>query len=771
MDKSITKIIDYEKLKQSEAIQYLEKTKKYRAAIDDILMLESGLMLQRREGVLQHQNTNKENYPDILKDYLSDINKSSDHIMKTLIVLKSNEITASLLVDSPVLIGHHIDINTKDKAVYSLSIKEFATEYLTYVRKQYDIILALLKRTDRTAGMFNTKTIELMESLLTKENILENPHPARMRSKLGDKIDRIKRKVKLTDEETEAIDLLLREDDDTFKPLYHSTNLYDEKFTKKEDIVFASHFRGTDEDLISKESGKILSSKVLISNYLNLVFKIDYYFKKHLTEVSSKRKFLPVMCSIKDYLSKDKAYLEGLEEYDKDHPFTKQVSAKSSFESSIDKMSDAYIKAKNIARKINIALTYSDWKQHLHSTRILHGYKIDNEDTILSQGEMIEMLKKATLTMAERIYDRSMSESGTPFSLSINEEYYTKDLISDILDYFYLNGTAEDIAFDKTKEYFHDRATFHSTLKDSLIIDFREGAKQTLNTFAQEKFDEDEEFKGVVDLMERHPYHNYYELDKDIFSRSSMMDIPYLIDFIKNSAQITPAVNHRCGLKFRKLGNYKARGIYFSHTTTMGLDYRKGQHSHVHELAHHIDLNSYKRDRKKMAALLYEHFRYKINNRISYYLKDEELIARAAEVALLLQASKYKELKNRHQHKNQLLNTMRHNYENSGVYAFMKPWEEYFPDEVYLNIEEMIQGNNLHLVDLVMEYFESFWNVTDNDGLVMSDVKVDYGYNHANKYPKSHHSYSYLLSKIYGVSHPNANKEEYLNAILGPLLG
>ena len=75
-------------------------------------------------------------------------------------------------------------------------------------------------------------------------------------------------------------------------------------------------------------------------------------------------------------------------------------------------------------------------------------------------------------------------------------------------------------------------------------------------------------------------------------------------DFFYATSKLKIPALYRCDVKFRKLKQYRASGIYFSHTKTLGLDFRDGMWSYIHEIAHHIDINGYRKAREKMIIYL-----------------------------------------------------------------------------------------------------------------------------------------------------------------------
>jgi len=777
-----TVLIKHELLKSNPITEYLAKNKKLHSAIECLLLAESGNLLQKRDGVLQHQNTNKENYPVLLKDFLSDVNKSTSYILNSLQLVKKDATLSSLLHDAPVLVGHEMVIGEDE--VISLKIKSLSDSYFEWINDLCQSLLSLVRDAEddkiKIRGLIYNDIAKMLDFLPKISSYYKKMHPLMIKGNIGKilaKIDLESIRESYPDA-VKAIEYIQKQEDSIFRYLYYSNNLFDEKITNKGDLVYVIRVKGEPLEFISRNSAKARKSSSTVSYTFDGDPSISFYLKKTILETATKKEIMPLMCSIKDYFSRDRFIKDigrNTHGYSKTHPFNIQNVVKGKFDSSVEALWDSFLDTKRILQGKKVSLgnaTYSfeEWKRHLGVPKLFYGYKSESQNA-LSYAEIEKHLGKATRTMLNRIFGRSREEDESAgFLKTINEEYFIHEVIVNLLDYMYDEQHEGDGEINTSLFGYHERSTFHSTLKDSIVIDFRNNSEGEMNSFALGMLDKEERFSELVDAMRAHPYHNYYEIDKGALGSSSEMPIPYLIDYLKNASGLSPSTAYRCGFKLRKLGKYKASGIYFSHTKTMGIDFRVGKHSYVHELAHHIDLSGYKKDRNKMIGVLYAYFKRRISERTEYYLRDEELIARGAEVAMVLVASDYATLSTLGLSPQTLLHKLRESYASSKQRAYMKPWDEYFPEEMYLDIEALILSNDTHLIDIILEYFESYWSENIGTNNLLKDADVDYGSNTSFKYPTAQRSYDYYHCSMYNVEHSPVDRDAFLGGLILPLL-
>ena len=82
-----TLLLDKGKLEDKTTVEYIQKNKNISHLVEILLLVEDNILLQKRDNVLKHQNTLKDNYTSILKDFLIDISKSVELLKKTILKL------------------------------------------------------------------------------------------------------------------------------------------------------------------------------------------------------------------------------------------------------------------------------------------------------------------------------------------------------------------------------------------------------------------------------------------------------------------------------------------------------------------------------------------------------------------------------------------------------------------------------------------------------------------------------------------------------------
>ncbi|WP_326516078.1 PBECR4 domain-containing protein [Ligilactobacillus murinus] len=169
-----------------------------------------------------------------------------------------------------------------------------------------------------------------------------------------------------------------------------------------------------------------------------------------------------------------------------------------------------------------------------------------------------------------------------------------------------------------------------------------------------------EETQKVMDNTELKEYFKFVELDNDV-------DLKLFGDFEREMhrvQEVLPKINDtKPDLRLRKLGNYKAAGLYFPFNKTIALDFRSdstenrdeykpsepGIRSFIHEYGHYLDYNLVNSDGMTTSLSLEQEFRPIIENYVeqlkengiysqshgktaNYYAVPTEVFARAFEV-------------------------------------------------------------------------------------------------------------------------------------------
>lgn len=718
--------------------------------IELLYQLDCKINLISNELLLDYQNTNSENFPFILKDFINSVNKSSNIIIDTIIDVLRN--CKEIIVDKPSILEHPIQLNEKTSILESVYIKNSYITYLNEVNKKALIVRNYLKSINSNIlvkfeyySQFDNNRFDEINCLLTKEGDLKdiseenifnfNKFQAKREAivlNLGDEIKKIlsKNRVHLDINTIEALEFFSyrakEEYNNYFNELYYSVNLYDEKVIEKKSQIFFyetknEKFEIVGNDVISENKKSTSWTYSFVCN-----FNIDYYIKKYMIEQYTKKDMFSFMCLYKDYLS-NYNYLNfcNKNEFNQKHPMIIEA---------------------NLLHEVNtIAKRFNDRLKHYDE--LIEQTRMSNKDLLIitkSVYEWMNILKfpEATkkifinkflnnqeptiddISLAIKDYGNKIIENeiGKVLNTEEKEKNYSnikRDLkfIDEVINnifykLYYIDLVDEESNGSEINRHFskRDRATFQTTLKESLVFDLRND-RLILSDNIKTLINEDKVSK-IVELMKNHKYHDYLEIDKEAILKSCTLSLDDIIIMLEKINLLNIPVPQKCALKFRKLGNYKASGIYFSFSKQLGVDYRIGMSSYIHELAHHIDLNTDNQNRNIMLLRLHEYFDFKIENRREYYLKNEELIARAAEVSMILllgRYDKYKEFYDKGEINGETLyNAVISAFKKHKFSNFMGEQNNYENIE-YINIKDEILNNNFEFLEFILIYFKCFW--------------------------------------------------------------
>lgn len=184
-----------------------------------------------------------------------------------------------------------------------------------------------------------------------------------------------------------------------------------------------------------------------------------------------------------------------------------------------------------------------------------------------------------------------------------------------------------------------ERSMIDSVLSTSSLIT-RDGIEQMASPHKKEK----EKINIIYKMIQKHPYIQAVEIDKDVSLDSMILTIRETINTNFNMSSDT-------FLKARKLGNYNARGLYRDSDKIVAIDVSE-PNALIHEFVHAVEFSSrdimYSPQRMQMKNdlldrldkdLLTETYGAKFT---SYLTKDVEVIARGGEIAYLLNQHDYK---------------------------------------------------------------------------------------------------------------------------------
>lgn len=766
--------------------------------LEFILNTNNKIKLFSNTLLLEYQNTNFENYQFIMKDFINEVNKSS-----TILINAFNAIYKEfkeIIVDEPSILNHKIIFNEKTNIIESQTIREYYCAYLNELIHKGIIARNFLRK-------INSEHLKKFESymqfdrnkyaedrVIVDENdeaktiTLDNPFQFKkfqgrreaLVLNMGKELRSVLRRNKDTidDDSRVALEFFTyktdEEHDDYINELYYSVNLSDEKIINKKEQVFFYSVGEKKFDFIGRDIIEAKKKNIVWTYSFESDFNIEYYIRKYLIEEYARKDMFSFMCIYKDFLS-NYVYLNHSDKrnFNQKHPMIQEANL-------LEQVDNA---TKKYTKRLNFYLDE------------LEQIRVNNKESLIltkSTKEWCELLlfPDATKKFFFNKFVKNLEPTIDEFLVVLNEygnraidNEINKILINDELRNQYKNvknvlifldqsinsifnrlyyideeeGTSTDI-FDKSRFFnARERATFHSVLKESLVFDNRRGSLSiNENSF---KYLNKEQIEEISERLTSHKYHDYIEIDSDVLQnlKSNSINIDEIISMLEKTNKFDFPVPQKCALKFRKLGNYKAIGIYFSFSKQLGVDYRKGKTSYIHEIAHHIDLNTKNDNRKYMVSMLNKYFKYRISNRTDYYLKSEELIARAAEVSLLLLLGRYHQYKEFYDRKEineeTLFQAVANAFKKSKYNSFMQCFESYQSEE-YIDIEKEILNCNFEFIEKLLTYFKAFWSGKELSSLeekrFASNINVEY--NNENNFAKKN-EYSY--DKFYRGLFPN----------------
>lgn len=281
------------------------------------------------------------------------------------------------------------------------------------------------------------------------------------------------------------------------------------------------------------------------------------------------------------------------------------------------------------------------------------------------------------------------------------------------------------------------RASVFDIKVDSYVLNLRDG-KFELNEQAQKLYNSSAVFKKAIDNLRENKYYDYFEFDRDFIDgknkgenkEENLLQLLEFSEAIKNTK--LPVSKSNC-FKVRKLGNYggtdvRVGGIYFHNCNTIVVDTRDNSFfsSVRHEEIHRADLNNLNKiGRGYLVDILSEYFDNKLSNLNdkfkSYLMIPEELIARAGEIAYLLKLGNfekhYASFLTKELSKDEMLQKMKEDFENSSDSILMKPFDTYLKSNEYIDFDKIVDIDSIEnkLIPLIQEYYKSFFGEEKTD--------------------------------------------------------
>ncbi|WP_152633295.1 hypothetical protein [Aliarcobacter butzleri] len=786
------KIIDINKIKEIGLENLSSRfSKKTIEAIEILSSYENNLLIRENNKLLEYQNTNYENYQWILKDFIDEVNISSSLIISYIKEVIKN--AKDIVFENPTILDHSIVYIQDTDTIESKTIKEHYINYLNLVNefglkaskflKIYDFELyenfnEIMLFTPNAAKCMIDERGHLIK--YTEENLFNYKIYQEKRAyivldygvQIQNLINTHKNAIDL--DTLEALEFFSCKDDSSRKfiannPIY-ATNLSDEKIIPKGSQVYTYKWNNYEFDILTINSSSVKKRSISWNYSFKCSFDIAYYIKKYLIETYTKKDIFSFMCLYKDFLSNyDYINFRDKQDFNQNHPMIQEANLLSDIQDisiKFDKRLSSYTQILEDIKKsypgtLSIVKYIEEWaelvkfpdstKQYFYA-KIGIGKELKLDDF---KNELFNYANNIKKKEIDKILDNDLKKE---MFLNIEKvRYFFDEVINNILSKLYYFESADNKNVNQDFSRFfnkRDSATFHTTLKESIVIDCR-NKDNIIISEATSRILNNETIEKLNKVLLENKYHDYIEIDKDILGKDSVLTIDNIINLIEKVNNFNLPVNIKTALKFRKLKQYKANGIYFSFSKQLGLDFRDGFGAYMHETAHHIDLSTENHNRSRIVNYLYEYFKNRITQRADYYLKSEELIARGAEIALILLLGRYEKFKELYDKKEIderiLVRAVNETFLKTSHSSFMASLTSY-KDEQYFDYEFAILNRDFKSIDYLLVYFKSFWSgkvVNSKDELRLPSNN-NVSYNNDKKFvKKSELSYKYFFRSIF----------------------
>ena len=223
----------------------------------------------------------------------------------------------------------------------------------------------------------------------------------------------------------------------------------------------------------------------------------------------------------------------------------------------------------------------------------------------------------------------------------------------------------------------------------------------------------------IVDFLKENDFIKAIELDPET-------SLEGVIDVLNKTRDINFNLDNQVVFKVRKLGNYKANGLYMNSQRIVAVDI-KNPSAAIHEFVHAVDLGRDDIRHSQQREDISSKYRNKINtddlpeSHKNYYLKGSEIIARLGEVGYILNQYDFQE----NEAINDFQERVRKEEKKEQPYDLnlAKSVDIYFDKMAneYFNVKSMSKEELME----VKEYYQSYFGVKNNDIKPINLIKVD----------------------------------------------
>lgn len=342
--------------------------------------------------------------------------------------------------------------------------------------------------------------------------------------------------------------------------------------------------------------------------------------------------------------------------------------------------------AKDTLSTALIGVSYKEFKKLLR--KIDDIYKID-KDTIQNEEDSI--------------YYLSLYGERKKYEVIVDA---IKNLVGEFSDYRQSTSNVNKSLIDN--QITMNRSMIDSVIQNSTYMSKEEGLVQLATSHKKN-------FKIIESIYEKHIKKgnllSALEIDPDV----SIEAISSILDQLEDEVKLN--INKKFVLKFRKLGNYNANGLYIHKFNIVACDIKEPS-ALIHELTHLVDLSNSEIQNEPFRQYIVNKYKdlCDINlmndfqqKKAKYYFNDDEIIARLGEISYLLKKYNYNGEEANVFFENVKLEQDK---EEGKVFRLVKKIDFYIENSaIYFDFKELKKEN---LVEL-KNYYDSYFSKTNEN--------------------------------------------------------